>query len=29
LNFFEEVEKELKDKYKGEKETEIFMEIKS
>ena len=25
----EEVEKELKDKYKEEKETEIFMEIKS
>lgn len=29
IEFFEEVEKELKDKYKGEKETEIFMEIKS
>ena len=29
IEFLEEVEKELKDKYKEEKETEIFMEIKS
>ena len=28
IEYLKEVEKEIKDKYKGEKETEIFMEIK-